>query len=127
MLHPRVVDHDVDVEVEVGDGIQIGQIGDHCQRPDLVCDGFGGDVTVEDGHTGTGVGEGDSDRPADPGGPTGHECASPSQRLRILVRGWGHALDASGGSTGPAWCGSTHFGRKQWWSWSWSSHRHADR
>ena len=88
MLHSRVVDDDVDVDVEVCDGVEIGQIGHHSEAPDVVRDGFGGiGVTVEDGHAGTGLGERDRDRPADPGGPAGHEGASPCQRPRIILRG----------------------------------------
>ena len=91
MLHPRVVDHDVDLEVKVRDGVQVGQIGYHGEASDLVGDGFSGDVTVEDRNAGTGLGERGGDRLADPGCTTGHQSASPSQRSRILLLGWGHA------------------------------------
>jgi len=63
MLNARVVDHDVDVEV--CHGVQVGQVGDHGKLPDLVGDGLGGGVTVQDRDLCTGLGEAGGNRPAD--------------------------------------------------------------
>jgi hypothetical protein len=53
--------------------------------PDLLSDGFGFEVPVEDGYLGPGPGERDRDGPVDSGGSTGHECTSADQRPRIIL------------------------------------------
>jgi hypothetical protein len=58
VLHSGVVGHDVEIEVKVGDGVKVREVGDNGQTANLAGDLLGGfHLTVENCHIRPRLGE----------------------------------------------------------------------